>query len=106
MHTPNFVALTVAALATWRISASLYYGKEFHDLRYRAGAYNTDAHGEADTWPGGQFACFWCVSFWVAWPVALVAWLWWPALVPFALSGAAILLSGGGRIIWREMVDG
>jgi len=26
--------------------------------------------------------------------------------VPFALSGGAMLLSQGGRVIWRDMVDG
>ena len=42
---------------------------------------------------------------WVGLGVALVAWLWWYALIPFALSGAAILLSGGGRVIWKETVS-
>lgn len=95
-----FVRLLVSTFATWRIAASVYYGKEFDGLRYRLTA-EIDSDGEPLRFWGRQIACFWCVSFWVAWPVCLAAWLWWPVLVPFALSGAAILLSGGGRTIWR-----
>lgn len=91
----------VAALATWRISASLYYGKEFSWLRYRLTA-ETDTDDVPLKFWGRQIECFWCVSFWVALPVTAVAFVWWPVLVPFALSGAAVLLSGGGRTIWRE----
>lgn len=96
---PGLLEMCVAGLATWRISASLYYGKEFEQLRYRLTAMEP-----VGFW-GRQIVCFWCVSFWVAWPVAVVAWLWWPALVPFALSGAVVLLSGGGRTIWREAIQ-
>ena len=98
------IELTVAALATWRISASLYYGKEFASLRRRF-TLAEDADGQPLSWAGRQLACFWCVTFWVAWPVALVAWAWWPMLVPFALSGGAVLLTGGGRTIWRTMQE-
>lgn len=98
------IVLTVAALATWRISASIYYGKEFEPVRqYFTLAEDTD--GQPLSWIGRQLTCFWCITFWVAWPVALVAWLWWPVLVPFALSGGAVLLSCGGRVIWRTMAE-
>jgi len=98
------IALTVAVLATWRISTSIYYGKESEALR-RHFTHAEDADGQPLSWVGRQLTCFWCVTFWVAWPVALVAWAWWYALVPFALSGAAILLSCGGRVIWRTMAE-
>lgn len=89
------IVLIVAALATWRVAAWLWY---------EHGAIPVRAFLCRWPWAAQQVSCFWCVSFWVALPVGLVAWLWWYALVPFAMSGAAILLSGGGRVIWREMV--
>jgi len=98
------IVLVVAVLATWRISASIYYGKEFEPLRRRF-TLAEDADGQPLSWVGRQLICFWCVTFWVAWPVALVTWLWWPVLIPFALSGAATLLSCGGRVIWRSMSE-
>lgn len=102
---PDFLKLTVAILATWRISASIYYGKEFASLRYRLTA-AMDEYGEPLSWWGRQISCFWCVSFWVAWPVALfIGSPGWFLFIPFALSGAAILLSGGSRTLWREMQE-
>ena len=88
--------LIVAAFATWRIAVWIWY--EHSGQRAREWLCR---------WPfcARQLACFWCVTFWAALPCALVAWLWWPALVPLALSGAAILLSGGGRVIWKETVS-
>lgn len=52
-----------------------------------------------------QISCFWCTSIWVALIAAFIVALpgaAWYALVPHALSGAAILLSGGGRTVWRK----
>ena len=87
----------IALLATWRISAWLWY---------EHGAEGTRAFISRWPWAGRQIDCFWCASFWVALVVTVIEMFlpWW-LLVPFALSGAAILLSGGGRVIWREMVD-
>lgn len=96
--------LAVAALATWRIAVMLYFEHGPWDvwdrLRYRAGVYE-----EPKPFWGKQLSCFWCCTFLAALVCAAIAWLWWYALLPFALSGAASLLSGGGRIIWREMVE-
>lgn len=105
MFMPDLLKLIIAILATWRISAALYYGKEFEALRYRLTA-ETDDDGRPISFLGRQIECFWCVSFWVAWPVALfIGSPGWFLFVPFALSGAVILLSGGSRILWREMTQ-
>ena len=97
------VAALAAALATWRLTVMLWYElgpfDVFLRLRTWVGAYEMPPERVL----GKLFACFWCLSVWVGLGVALVAWLWWYALIPFALSGAAILLSGGGRVIWEEM---
>lgn len=90
------IRLIIAVLATWRIAAWLWYEHSAEQVRNVLCRW---------PWAENQLSCFWCVSFWVSLPVAAVAWLWPWALLPFALSGAAILLSGGGRILWREMVS-
>lgn len=91
----DVVAVIVAALAVWRIAAWLWY---------ETGAERTRARLSRWPWAARQLDCFWCVSFWVALAVSPVVLLAWWLLLPVALSGAAILLSGGGRILWREMV--
>jgi len=99
------MGLIVGALATWCVSAFLYCHKAFQWLRDRAGTYALRDDGQPITWLGRQLACFWCIAFWVGlilWPLAL---LYWWALVPLALCGAAMLLSGGGRTIWRMSTD-
>lgn len=90
------IRLIVAALALWRCSAWLFY---------EHGAQNVRAWLCRWPWAAQQVACFWCVTFWLSGPVALMAWMWWHGLIPLALSGACILLAGGGRVIWREMVS-
>jgi hypothetical protein len=92
----GWISLAVAALALWRASAWLWR---------EDGATRTRAWLCRWTFWAGKVSCFWCVTLWLSLPVALVWWLWWPLLLPLALSGAAILLSGGGRIIWTEMRD-
>ena len=90
------IELAVAALATWRISVWLWYENGGQGVRALICRW---------PWAAQQVSCLWCVSLWVGLVCALIAWLWWYALIPFALSGAAILLSGGGRIIWKETVS-
>lgn len=92
----SLIRLIVAALATWRMAAWLWYEHGGECARAWLCRW---------PWAARQVECFWCVTFWMGLLAAFVAWLWWVALIPLALSGAAILLSGGGRVIWREMVD-
>lgn len=92
----GWLKLIVASFALWRVSAWLYFEHGAQGIRERL--------CKSPFW-GSQVCCFWCVTLWLSVPVALVAWLWWPALVPLALSGAVILLSGGGRILWHEMMS-
>ena len=101
--------LVVAALATWRITALLYYDYGPWDmclrLREWAGVWMVDGEGKPMTFGGKLFTCFWCLSLWVGLFVTLLAFVCWWLLIPFALSGAAVLLSGGGRVIWRSMAE-
>ena len=88
--------LAVGILATWRLACWLWRESGAQPIRALVCRW---------PWGAGQISCLWCVSFWVALPVtALAVWFWVP-LVPLALSGGAMLLSGAGRTIWREMVD-
>lgn len=90
------IKLAVAALATWRVSAWLWFEKGGEGARALLCRW---------PWAARQLSCFWCVTLWIGLACAAVAWLWWYALIPLALSGVAVLLSGGGRILWREVVD-
>lgn len=96
------MAVLVGAFATWRVAAYLYTDKglfgEMQELR--------DRISQSDGWLLEQFTCFWCLSAWTALVVAPVALVAWPILLPVAFSGVAILLSHGGRTIWRYSVDG
>lgn len=101
MNTDRLLWFLVAILATWRLAAAVYYERGPWDvwLKLRLWAQN-----HSPFWQG-QLSCFWCCTFWAAlllWP--LYVWLPW-LLVPVALSGAAVLLSCGGRVIWRDMAD-
>jgi len=86
--------LIVGVLACWRLATMVYYEngpwKVFYRLRYRI---------------GDALDCFWCITLWTGLLVTpFVVWFWWP-LLPLALSGGAMLLSHGGRVIWRQMTD-
>ena len=92
--------LVVCALATWRLAVIVWMGDSFERVRYKAGVYL-----DPQPFLGKQLGCFWCVTMYCAILCGIAGFLWWPILLPLALSGAAVLLSGGGRIVWREMVD-
>jgi len=94
----NFLA---ACLATWRIAAALYFeygpGDVFVRMRNWA-ALNSPFWDK-------QLTCFWCcttLAALVVLPFYLL--LPWP-LYPVAFSGAAVLLTHGGRIVQKEMQD-
>lgn len=96
------VQLLVAILATWGISALLYYAHGPGDMFLKLRDW-LQAHGPA--FVADQLECFWCTALWVSIPVSVLAWVCLPLLLPLALFGASILLGGGGRLIWREMID-
>lgn len=98
--------ILLGVLATFGLSALLYYWSGFEWLRERAGVYFIDEHGDSITFIGRQLQCFWCVTVWVSIPISLLAHFAPTALYPLAFSGGAILLGKGGRIIWRSMTDG
>lgn len=83
--------IIVCALAAWRVTSLLVHEDGpflvFARLREAAGV-----DWQEPTFFGKLLGCFWCTSVWVATAVALLATtpVWW-LLVPFALSGAAIL---------------
>ncbi len=95
------IELALAILATWRIAAMLYYEHGPWDVWVRL----RNAAALRSSFWDKQLTCFWCCTVWAAllvWPLYVYCtWI----LVPLALSGAAVLLSGGGRLIWREMTE-
>ena len=98
--------LVEGALATWSAASYLYYHKAFQWLREWAQVYALREDGQPVTWLGRQLSCFWCVAFWVGLAFAPLALRCWQVLTPLALAGAAMLLAGGGRTVWRAMEDG
>jgi len=90
-----------AILATWRIAAALNYEYGPGDVWLKLRNW---AAFKSPFWDK-QLRCFWCCTFWAALLVLpFYLWFWWP-LLPIAFSGAAVLLTQGGRTIWREMTD-
>jgi hypothetical protein len=88
MDLERWFRLTLAVLATWRITHLLALedgpGEIIATLRLRLG------HG----FLGRLMDCFFCMSLWVAAPTAcfvMIKWSEWP-LIWLALSGAACLL--------------
>ena len=78
----------IAALACWRLTSLLLKENGPFDVFVHWRAFIGGIRGlEALT------TCVWCLSVWVAVPVALIAYTeYWPVLAPFALSAAAILI--------------
>lgn len=99
----GFPELVVMSLATWRISSLFVHDDgpfdAFKKLREAAGVeYYDDGLLVIKYYKGlaKLLTCVWCVSIWVgifavfAWAIApaLAVWL----MLPFALSGAAVLV--------------
>lgn len=94
------VELLIGVLATWRIAAFLVYEHWTEGLRQRAGVYILGDDDLPQDIAGRVLACFWCVTMLVSLPVTLVLlYRWWWALLPFALSGGAIILNHWTRIV-------
>lgn len=111
------VKMIVSFLATWCLAVLLYDWSGLRWLRKWAGVYGPNFKIETnprtqedyfvpETFIGRQLDCFWCCSLWSGLIVAVVCWIWWYALIPPACAGVSIWIGGGGRIIWRSMVDG
>lgn len=108
--------LVVGSLATWCISTLIYAWKGLDGLRKAAGVYGpyktTVNHAvEAEELVPVHFAgrlldCYWCVCLVIGAVLTPVALLEWRVLMPFAMAGAAMLLSHGGRTVWRIGADG
>lgn len=96
----NMSIIALAILATWGLSALIYFWKGLEWLHKLAGGYD-----DPPSWLGRQLNCFWCVSVIVSFPVSLLAYFAPWALYPPALTGASILLAKGGRIIWANMQE-
>jgi hypothetical protein len=65
--------------------------------------------GYPETFWGGLFACFWCLSIWVAFPLAVMTALvshvhvWYTFLLWVAVSAGAIVMN---EWMFRSMEDG
>ena len=95
------IEFVAAILATWAIAAMFYfeYGPWdcFAKLRNWAALNSEFWHS--------QLECFWCCTRWAA-LLAFLLYLVAPILLyPLAFSGAAVLLTHGGRIVQKEMLD-
>lgn len=91
--------LVVAILAVWRLTCYLVYEKSGQWVRDWAMVYAVDEDGQPVTYWGKVLSCFWCTSL----HVGGVLWLlvvspWWWVLLPFAISGGAILLNHIARV--------
>ena len=99
----NIDYLIVGVLATYRMTSLLQREAGPFDMfvwiRERFGVVHDHLgfpHGYPDTLWGKLFECYWCLSVWVGivCSVMLLTGLWW-MLLPFALSGGAILCVEG-----------
>lgn len=106
----NFPELVTGTLALWFLAAALCYWDGPADLllklRQIAGTEYTDENGKAINFVGQQLQSFWCCVFWLSFPVTLILFLQWYLLIPFAITGGALLLSRSGGIVWQRMTYG
>lgn len=98
LHIPDLVWLIIGALAVFRITSVIHSETIGAPIRRLAGAQETeDMISYPETFIGHLFECFWCLSFWVSvgvtlWLCLLPVYPWGLVLIPFALSGAAIVV--------------
>lgn len=95
----RWLDLAIGILATWRLTALVVDDEGPFSLLSRL---RQRLDPSQATWVGRGVRCYWCVSFWLAWPVTGVlaagyGWL----LLPLACSGAVMVLQAwmvrGGR---------
>lgn len=86
--------LLIATLSVWRLTSIIHTERIARVVRKLFGV---DETGELwiypDTFFGYLISCFWCLSIWVGLAVAVLLILLPYVLLPFALSGGAILIN-------------
>jgi hypothetical protein len=110
------MAIASGILATWCIATLLYAWKGFDWLRVNTGVYGPymtvhdpvtgKEHRIIMSFWGRVLNCFWCLSLIVGAVLTPVVLLEWRITIPFALAGGSMLLSKGGRTVWRLQEDG
>lgn len=93
----TWLALVVAALATWRVSHMLLYEngpfRLLRKMREHLGVVYYSDDADVATYKWELTVCMWCLSVWVGIVVAI---LWWLGialiLTPYALSAVVCLL--------------
>ena len=101
----NITEFLILIFATWRITNLFADDSEggpwdsLHIIRYHAGIrYDDERRAYGTNMLAKAMTCFWCFSFWVGLFVLLVSllpyWIGFYLLVPFAVSGAALLVKG------------
>lgn len=87
------IRLVVLSLAVWRLALLLTYEKSMRWLRDFLRTYELNEFGEKKHFLASIVGCFWCNTLWMAallWPIAFSQH--WIVLIPFAVSGAAIMI--------------
>ena len=102
----NITELFILIFATWRITNLFVDDSEggpwdvLHVIRYHAGVrYDDKRRAYGVNTLSRAMICFWCFSFWVGLFVLLMSlipyWIGFYLLLPFALSGAALVVKQG-----------
>ena len=102
----NITELLILILATWRITNLIVDDSEggpwdaLHIIRYHAGIrYDDKRRAYGINALSKNMTCFWCFSVWAGLFVLLVSlipyWIGFYLLLPFSLSGAALVMRKG-----------
>ena len=102
----NITELLILIFATWRITNLFVDDSEggpwdvLHVIRYHAGVrYDDKRRAYGVNMLSRAMICFWCFSLWVGLFVLLMSlvpyWIGFYLLLPFALSGAALVVKQG-----------